>query len=245
MQKKFIQWGFSLLMILLITGQAQAQRMDSARKAKIMQDSIDLANTAKLRDTLSQPVVDTSLIINSIQPDSSVKAKVKLNPKGEHDPGKAAFYSAVLPGMGQAYNREYWKIPIVYAALGISAGFFISNLDNYKLYRDAYRMRIANQGNPNYTDDFKYTNSDLVYLRDAYRQYVDYSVLVFALAYGLNIVDATVFAHLKQFDISDDLSMYITPKIINNQAIGIGINLQIGNKRGRKYNRGGFASLRF
>ncbi|RAJ02210.1 hypothetical protein LX64_03219 [Chitinophaga skermanii] len=237
-----------LLVIVVIASMVtnlKAQQKDSVRRAKFVADSIALSNTAKLRDTVP-PKVDTAVtptVLTPVaKPDST--ARIVLKSKALHNPTKAAFYSAVLPGLGQMYNREYWKVPIVYAALGVSAGFFVWNMDQYKTYRDAYRVRSANQGNPNFVDPYKrYSDQDLTYLRDAYRQYVDYSVLVFVLAYGLNIVDATVFAHLKQFDISNDLSMQVYPKVINGQGIGVGINFQLGKKNSYKHSYAG--GLRF
>ncbi|WP_143310412.1 DUF5683 domain-containing protein [Chitinophaga vietnamensis] len=149
-----------------------------------------------------------------------------------HSPRKAALYSAILPGLGQAYNREYWKIPLIYAAMGTCTGFFIFNMDQYKQYRDAYRIRMA--GNPDVKDKFivQYPNAQsLKVLRDTYREWVDYSVLFFVLSYGLNIIDATVFAHLRTFDISNDLTLQVTPTIINNRTPGIGVNISLGGKK--------------
>ena len=154
-----------------------------------------------------------------------------------HSPRKAALYSAVLPGLGQAYNREYWKIPLVYAALGITTGTFIINIKEYRRFRNAYRIRM--DGNADTIDEFadRYRNdASLKVYRDAYREYVDYSVLVFVLAYGLNIADATVFAHLRNFDMSDDLSMKIVPTVIDNRAIGLSIKVSLGGKK--KYSNG-------
>jgi hypothetical protein len=154
-----------------------------------------------------------------------------------HSPRKAALYSAVLPGLGQAYNREYWKIPLVYAALGITTGTFIINMKEYRRFRNAYRIRV--DGNADTIDEFaelyRNDNSLKVY-RDAYREYVDYSVLVFVLAYGLNILDATVFAHLRNFDMSDDLSIKIVPTIIDNRSLGISLKIGLGGKK--KYSGG-------
>jgi len=155
-----------------------------------------------------------------------------------HSPRKAALYSAVLPGLGQAYNREYWKIPLVYAALGITTYTFIINMDSYRTYRNAYRIRM--DGNADTRDDFegRYSDQSLKFLRDGYREYVDYSVLVFVLAYGLNIVDATVFAHLRTFDMTDDLSMKIVPTIIDNRALGISLRVNIGGGSKKKFANG-------
>ncbi|WPQ65477.1 DUF5683 domain-containing protein [Chitinophaga sancti] len=150
-----------------------------------------------------------------------------------HSPRKAALYSAVLPGLGQIYNREYWKLPLVYAAMGITTYTYIFNMNKYRTYRDAYRIRM--DGNADTVDDYVglYSDAGLKYLRDGYREYVDYSVLVFVLAYGLNILDATVFAHLRNFDMSDDLSMKITPTVIDNRALGVSVKINLGGSKRR------------
>jgi hypothetical protein len=138
-----------------------------------------------------------------------------------HSPRKAAIRSAILPGWGQAYNKKYWKIPLVYGALGTSAGIFIFNIKNYRDYRFAYRAKFNASlptGQRDSTDYFKIRPEllpldlqSLRYGRDEYRRNVDYSVLVFVLLWGLNVVDATVDAHLKSFDVSPDLSFKIKP----------------------------------
>ncbi|RPD42315.1 hypothetical protein EG028_03820 [Chitinophaga barathri] len=187
--------------------------------------------------TVNKPVRDSLLRRNAVAEKDTAQSAVDTllaNYKPLHSPRKAAFYSAVLPGLGQIYNRDYWKVPLVYAALGVSTGVFIWNMDKYKEFRDAYRIRVANQNNPEYKDKYPlYTDGDLRYLRDAYRQYVDYSVLVFVAAYALNIVDATVFAHLRQFDISNDLSMRIGPRLINNRTLGIGVNISLSPRKNK------------
>lgn len=159
-------------------------------------------------------------------------------PKPYHSPSKAAFYSAILPGLGQIYNREYWKLPLVYAAVGVPAGFFIFNFDTYKEYRDAYRARV--DGNPETHDQFEglYAPEQIKTIRDTYRQYVDYSVLIFILGYGLNILDATVFAHLRGFDMSDDLSFRIVPAVMDNRALGLSLRIGIGNGKRSRHQQG-------
>jgi hypothetical protein len=140
------------------------------------------------------------------------KDTVKIVPK--HDPKKATIRSAILPGWGQAYNREYWKIPIVYGAIGIPAGFYVYNDTWYKRTKRAYEIRVGG-------DTTLYKNIDaklqplstdrLRYYRNSFRRDRDYSVLYFFIAWGLNVIDATVFGHLKDFDVSPDLSMHIRP----------------------------------
>ncbi len=136
----------------------------------------------------------------------------------KHSPRKAAIRSALIPGWGQAYNKKYWKIPLVYTALGINAAVFNYNLKEYRKIRFAYQVLI-NQDTANYKNvaqelkpfiDAGDTYS-LKNYRSEFRKNIDYSVLFFLLFWGLNVVDATVDAHLKEFDISDQLSMKIKP----------------------------------
>lgn len=137
-----------------------------------------------------------------------------------HSPRKAAFRSAVLPGWGQIYNKKYWKLPIVYGALGVSGGVFVFNLKNYRELRQAYKARVlaATMPAPDSTLYWqidpkfrRFAAEDLRYYRDEFRRNIDYSVLAFILLWGLNVVDATVDAHLKTFDVTPDLGLRIRP----------------------------------
>lgn len=204
-----------LFVLFAFTSHAQ----DTTMVNRMMMDSLKREKAA-MRDTITVPSITTAA------------DTLLANWKPLHSPRKAAFYSAVLPGLGQIYNRQFWKLPLVYAAVGVSAGVFVFNFDKYKQFRDAYRIRVANANNPDFVDPYPlYTGEDLKYLRDAYRQYVDYSVLAFVATYALQIVDATVFAHLRQFDISDDLSMRISPTMINNRTLGIQLNISLSPRK--------------
>jgi len=137
-----------------------------------------------------------------IQLKKNTKAKVEYNPLA---PAKAAFYSAVLPGLGQAYNKRYWKIPIVYAGLGAGIYFYSVNDREYNRYRDAYKRRLAG-----YTDDeFQGILEDatLVDAQKKFRRQKEISILATAAIYILNIIDANVDAHLRQFNVDEDLSL--------------------------------------
>jgi hypothetical protein len=136
-----------------------------------------------------------------------------------HRPRTAAIRSAILPGLGQIYNKKYWKLPIVYGALGTCAGVFVYNLNNYKDTRFAYRVKYNMRVNR--TDSLLFNQIDpllkpideesLRYYRDQFRRDIDYSVLFFMILWGLNVVDATVDAHLKSFDVGPDLSLQFKP----------------------------------
>ncbi|WP_253255990.1 DUF5683 domain-containing protein [Formosa algae] len=120
-------------------------------------------------------------------------------------PARAAFYSAILPGLGQAYNRKYWKIPIVYAAIGTGIYFYIDNNNAYNDYRDAYKRRLAG-----FTDDEYYgriSDDGLINAQEQLRENKELSLLITIGLYVLNIVDANVDAHLLQFNIDDNLSL--------------------------------------
>lgn len=124
-------------------------------------------------------------------------------------PAKAAFYSAVLPGLGQAYNGKYWKIPIAYAGLGIGIYFYVSNDKQYDRYRDAYKRRLAGFKDDEFSKEDgtpKVTTDALIRAQKFYQRNKEVSLLVTAGIYALNIIDANVDAHLQQFNISEDLS---------------------------------------
>lgn len=187
-------------------------------------------------DTVVRPVTDTAVKPVAVLTDTTASI-IRLPARAPHSPRKAALYSAILPGLGQAYNREYWKMPLVYAAIGTCTYFFVWNMDNYRTYRDAYRLSMDGNPDTKVPDPFLAAQSPqyLKAYRDYYRQNVDYSVLFFVLAYTLNIADATVFAHLRNWDMSDDLSMRVSPAIINNRSLGISVKLDIGG--GRKHHK--------
>ena len=129
-------------------------------------------------------------------------------------PKKATLRSAIIPGWGQAYNHKYWKIPIVYGALGTTAVVFFYNLKTYRDLRFAYAAKYKASLTPPDSTDYRrinplylaYDANSLRLYRDEFRSNIDYSVLVFLLFWGLNVVDATVDAHLKLFDVNPDLS---------------------------------------
>lgn len=179
---------FYTLLFLLFIGSAYSQDQPVEKAVAVKTDS------------LTKP-----------QPDTTKKARV-------YDPKVAARRSALIPGWGQIYNKKYWKVPIVYGALGVTGYIFFDNIKTYKEYKFAYAARIkAQSGIPSDSADY-YKLKDIYKVlspgsirtaRDDFRRYVDYSALIFVLLWGLNVVDATVDAHLKGFDVSPDLSLHL------------------------------------
>ncbi|MFC7358261.1 DUF5683 domain-containing protein [Jejudonia soesokkakensis] len=138
---------------------------------------------------------------------------VEESTAGEYDPlapSRAAFYSAVVPGLGQAYNKKYWKIPIIYAGMATGIYFYIDQNNDYNRFRDAYKRRLAG-----FTDDEFYgdgatpqvSNARLIDAQRSTSRNKDYSIIATLLVYVLNIIDANVDAHLQQFNIGEDLSL--------------------------------------
>ena len=139
--------------------------------------------------------------------------------KKVHSPKVAAIRSAILPGLGQIYNKKYWKLPIVYGLLGVTGGIFIFNLNNYRDTKFAYQAKYKASLQPPDSNDYFRIRHDLLplsleslrFYRDQYRRDIDYSALFFLLVWGLNVVDAAVDAHLQSFDVSPNLSLKIKP----------------------------------
>jgi len=152
-----------------------------------------------------------------------------------HNPRLASRYSALLPGLGQAYNKQYWKIPIVYGVLAIPVSTYIYNNDLYNKTKFAYTALIK-QRNGDASDVDKIDPSlkslsigSLQSYRNIFRRDRDYSILWFFIGWGVNVVDATVFGHLKDFDVSDNLSMRVTP-VIQPQLRQTGVSIQFNLK---------------
>jgi hypothetical protein len=154
-----------------------------------------------------------------------------------HSPKKAAIRSALVPGLGQMYNKKYWKLPIVYGALGVSGAVFVYNLTNYRDTRFAYRVKYNMRVNR--TDSLLFNSiksnlqplpeESLRYYRDQFRRDIDYSVLFFLLLWGLNVVDASVDAHLKTFDVGPDLSFQLKAGYSEMaQTNGLSLKMRLG-----------------
>ena len=148
----------------------------------------------------------------------------KYNPLS---PSKAAFYSAIFPGGGQIYNKKYWKAPIVWAAMGTSAYYYFNNSNEYDRYRTAFKLR--KQGvKDEFTDEsgnVLISTDGLENAQKVLRKNRDLSLLTGVLLYVLQIVEASVNAHLLQFDTDDSLSLkpmvYPDPLFIEAPKVGL------------------------
>jgi hypothetical protein len=194
-----------MLVILLLVGSLQSQEPE--------------AEASSQRDSVSNSLKESGVVFQ----DSLLQQKRSFNPLA---PSKAAFYSAVFPGLGQIYNKRYWKAPIVWGVMGGSIYAYTWNNDQYKRFRTAFKRRQAG-----FTDDeFWDINGDGVFpdldnsrlenQQERFQQDRDLWLVISIAMYALNIVDANVDAHLKQFNIDDDLSLEFEPYLdlnpINN-----------------------------
>jgi hypothetical protein len=184
--------------------------------------------------SIAQTKADSIFIAqNKLSKDSTGKKKVKV-----FSPRTATLRSTFLPGLGQIYNKKYWKLPLVYGALGTTAGIYFFNIKTYKALKLAYIYKTDTIDSNDLLIDQRFSNlssSAIRSYRNSYRQNIDYSVLFFILFWGLNIVDATVDAHLKAFDVNDNLSLQFKPGYsqMANTA-GISLVLNIGKRNTAK-----------
>lgn len=154
----------------------------------------------------------------------SVVAQQKKEVKETHSPKKAVLLSTFLPGSGQIYNKKWWKTPIIYAGIGTSLVVSNSAHKNFKNFKKALETRIKG-GEDEYIG--LYTNDNLKNLSDSYRNERDIGLLVVAAIYGLQVLDAYVDANLYDFDVSDDLSLNISPTLIQNRTTNNSVQLGI------------------
>lgn len=139
--------------------------------------------------------------INIIQPDNDIFFP---------SPARAAMLSATLPGLGQIYNRRYWKVPIIYAGFGTLLYFVDFNTTNYNKWRKAWLARV--DGNPNTVDDFPLHSTDVLErAMNFYRRNLEITYILSAALYLINILDASVDAHLMNFDVGETLSFGVKP----------------------------------
>ena len=162
-----------------------------------------------------------ALPLFSQEPDSlNIKKEEKIlvvkdspTPLPEYDPlapSRAAFYSAVVPGLGQAYNKKYWKIPIIYAGMAAGVYFYKEQDKDYNRFRDAYKRRLAGYKDDEFWGDGNealVSNDRLVNAQRSAQKNKSVSIIVTLAFYLLNVVDANVDAHLQQYEVMDDLSL--------------------------------------
>ena len=204
--------NLSVLIVVLICflpGLAGAQAVMDTSMNQIVGDTLPARNAPVREIPSAEQAAYDSL--------KGIHAPFQPNPK------KSALYSAILPGAGQLYNRQYWKIPVVYAGVGATVGFIIHNSNQYRRFRKAYVSRI---NDPTFQDEFTLqgrTINDLQILQNAYKKDLDLTVLLGVIGYTLQVLDALTFAHLRNFDVSKNISLKMQPVSMPNGDAGLGL----------------------
>ncbi|MDR0793253.1 MAG: DUF5683 domain-containing protein [Chitinophagaceae bacterium] len=237
----FLYIKLPAIIVVLFCCSKQAQAQDSTQQRHKFQTLLPAkkndSNIAVIvTDSTVEFVKDTTKLV---QPVALTKEDSAKQAKKQFDPNKSTMRSLMIPGWGQIYNHEYWKVPIVWGALAIPVSTFVFYNSEYKKARfaysaiySAYMIPVGQQG---------YSATDTAHMAAEYKNYIysqpyalnattiqsplgaiqktrnfyrsnrDYSILWFIILWGVQVADATVFGHLKQFDVSSDLSMNITP----------------------------------
>jgi hypothetical protein len=159
-----------------------------------------------LNDSLVAAIKDTVIVVKDT---TLTDGEIRLREKKvrEHSPPRATILSAVVPGLGQAYNRKYWKIPIIYAAGTVLYLYFDHANEKFNYWKDLYETEIAKEDGDQYTIDTAILN------RDTWSKRRGYAVIFIGVLYVANVVDAMVDAHFYKFNISDDLTVSLNPTV--------------------------------
>lgn len=163
---------------------------------------------------------------NQLESDTILVDSVKVR---KHSPTLATLLSTAVPGAGQVYNKKYWKVPVIYAGIGTSLYFAFSNQKEFKRYKDAYLLRLDEDETTIDEFDGILTDENLTTNMDAFRRNRDFSYIIAGLFYVMNIVDATVDAHLFTFPVNDNLTLNLEPSIqlTDNRQVSNGFKLVI------------------
>ena len=135
---------------------------------------------------------------------------INFRPNDYPHPGTATLYSLLVPGLGQIYNKEYWKLPIYLGAIGFAVHMYTDNKANYERFRNMYLQAT----NPEADYQGPISADQALYYRNVYRRYRDYSVLAIAALYILQVIDANVFSYMHNFEVDDNLALKVAPAVI-------------------------------
>lgn len=203
-------------------------RYPELTNAQVQQRATDLKGRRGLFTTLAMASYSLNVI------DAYASAFIR-NSNRTHIPAKSAYYSTLLPGLGQVYNKQWWKVPIFYAGLGITGYFVAKNYDRFDSFRDAYiQCEGTDCANTDYNPDpivpTTLNKAGILTIAEYYRNNLDLAILVMAGVYVFNVIDATVFGHLHTFNVDDDLSWkvqpFVQPTLGNRNNFGVAAGWQ-------------------
>ena len=172
---------------------------------------------------------DSVLVLTSEADTTQQKQFFLSSFKNLTQPGRAALFSAIIPGAGQVYNKAWWKVPIIYATGGVLVYFIIDNNNKYQDFREALSIRTGRSDqfievyDAYYNDRIYGANEpvgtkNLRSSKDFYRRNRDLTIILSVLAYGMQIAEAYVHGHMREFDVSDNLSLRVQPDVFRTPA---------------------------
>ncbi len=223
---------FLCILSFSVSSAAQTQMDTTVRTKQVLTDS-----SISIADTFRNPFVKmyqygNTLKTDSLKKEASVSGKMKKAKKVDtthYSPKKAALWALGFPGLGQIYNKKYWKLPIVYAVIGTVTYFVASNGIKLKQFNGYLRNSYNDIENPAPYNSLSLPQIETI--RNGYRRNVQIASFGTILAWGLSIVDATVDAHLRSFDISDNLTLHVNPQLnYTNLTYYAGITVNLGLK---------------
>ncbi len=232
-----------VLMLLAIPGFSQVAT-DSLPPEGIIYDSVNKAQNplengptvqTKTKLRIDSSAFNGAVVYDTLKttPTDSAKASGTQKKAKRHSPLLAAVFSAALPGLGQGYNKKYWKIPIVYAGFGGLGYALYYTAHNFTVYRAAYRIQVDGDPDTQASVGGISDEATLKSYRDYYKRYLDISAICTAAWYALNIVDAAVDAHLFEWNMKDDLNVSWHPTVITMQGpnyprAAAGLSIRLG-----------------
>jgi hypothetical protein len=239
----------AIFLILMMAAFAEAKAIDLVLPEPVTAAAVYPLHSWRLHDEVeiavvyycdTVPVAQRELKVDSgrIKADTIIPVKSDTAVKKKHSPRKAAIRSAIFPGWGQFYNKKYWKVPLAWAAVGIPAGLFVYNKNWYDRIR--YALQVVANGSQNNPDSMgkvheqlkplvaRGLTTSLLNYRNEYRRNMDYSILFGLLLWGLNVVDATVDAHLRDFDVSENISLRVSPAVLPGNVPGVSFVFTLG-----------------
>lgn len=207
---------------------------DSVNKAQNPDASIPAQNQFNRKVRMDTSGFNGVVAFDTIKTATSDSTKASTAKKAKrHSPTLAAIFSAALPGLGQGYNKKYWKIPIVYAGFGGLGYAVYYTAHNFTVYRAAYRIQVDGDPDTQASVGGVSDPATLKSYRDYYKRFLDISAICTAVWYTLNIVDAAVDAHLFEWNMKDDLNVSWHPTVITMQApnyprAAAGVSIRLG-----------------
>lgn len=205
--------SFAICIFVFFAALSMKAQQDTTMNARdLLMHRVDsLRNAGQLKTQTPQTIKQQTIKIDTEES------------KKQHSPTKATLLSTFLPGAGQVYNGQWWKVPIIYAAFGTITYFAITNWNGKEKFKDEYYARVNGEG-PQLHDYLTYSDQSIYNLYTSYKDNFQLSIIIGVAFYAVQLLDAYVYGHLFSFDLSDDLSFNWQP-YLSNRTYGLSLSL--------------------